>query len=730
MLSTLSSAFDMLLVILGFGFVILIHELGHFLAARWAGIRVHAFAIGFGPAICSYRKGLGFRMGSSEQELARRYGEKRVTSLDDAGAVIGEDIETEPRVPDTISPTEYRLNWLPFGGYVKMLGQDDMDPRGASKKSAPDSFMAKTVPQRMVVISAGVIMNVILAAILFVIVFMVGLKQEAPVVGYIAPGSPAASAQTATPGVEPGLRTGDRIVSINGGATPSFQYVATNVAMARAHKPLTMVVEREGVDEAMVFTATPRVGAQTRLLEVGLAPAFSTTLARVSEYAPDIRSLVRNERDANGLGDIPEGSVLLRVDGVDAASPDAISRAARQTGGAPVVATFRLPGGAERDATIIPSARFPEVGVQPDNGGPPRATPHVLGFTPPMRVLDPGVRGGAAGLRAGDVFARIGPTDWPDIASGVNAIRAASGSAIDLVVLRDGAFVTLRAPVSREGSIGFSIAPATETKILAATAPGARPGTRLAPVERVEGQPEPAQPVFAARSLNLPPGAVLESIDARPIASFVDIHRALADARERSEGETITLSLVVRLPLGASFGEGPTETHEWTVSRADLAQAGALSWASSINEFHFEPLMVTRKAGNPISAMAMGVQETHRVMMSAYLTIARLFQGSVKVEHLKGPVGIAHIGAVVAKRGIIDLIFFMAIISVNLAVLNFLPLPIVDGGLFVFLLWEGITGKPVSPTVQGATAMIGLLLIGALFLLVTFNDITNLFGGG
>ena len=141
------------------------------------------------------------------------------------------------------------------------------------------------------------------------------------------------------------------------------------------------------------------------------------------------------------------------------------------------------------------------------------------------------------------------------------------------------------------------------------------------------------------------------------------------------------------------------------------------------------PLMVTRRAGNPVAAIGMGLVETRRVMVSAYLTIARLFQGSVKVEHLKGPVGIAHIGTVVAKRGVIDLIFFMAIISVNLAVLNFLPLPIVDGGLFVFLLWEGITGKPVSPNVQAATAMLGLLLIGALFLLVTFNDITNLIGG-
>lgn len=729
MLATLSTAFDLLLVILGFGFVILIHELGHFLAARWAGIRVHAFAIGFGPAICSYRKGLGFRMGSSEEELARRYGEKRIASLDDAGAVVGEDIDTEPRVPDSISSTEYRLNWLPFGGYVKMLGQDDVDPRGVSTKASPDSFMAKTVPQRMVVISAGVIMNVILAAILFVIVFMVGLKQEAPVVGFVAQNSPAAAAATTTPGVEPGLKPGDRVLSINGNATPSFQYVATSVAMARAHRPLTLVVEREGAPEPLVFTATPRVGQQSRLLEVGLYPAFSTTVARVNEYAPDIRSLVRTERAA--MGDVPDGSVLALVNAEEATSPDALERAARASDGRPVVATFRLPDGSTREVTISPTPVFESVAVQPESGGPPRATPHVLGLSPAMRVQDAGDRGAAAGLRAGDLFARIGSVDWPDIASGVNAIRAAAGGQIDLVVLRDGAFVTLRAPVSRAGSIGFSISPAIDASIVTTTSPGSRPGTRLARPDG--GDSESSQqtpPTFPARSLSLPPGATVESIDAREVSSFADIHRAIVDARERSEGDAITLSLVVRLPLGGSFGAGPTETHEWTIPRRDADALPDLRWGSPINEFHFEPLMVTRKAGNPFTAMAMGVQETHRVMMSAYLTLARLFQGSVKVEHLKGPVGIAHIGTVVAKRGVIDLIFFMAIISVNLAVLNFLPLPIVDGGLFVFLLWEGATGKPVSPAVQGVTAMIGLLLIGALFLLVTFNDITNLFGGG
>jgi regulator of sigma E protease len=67
-----ATGFDLMLVVLGFGFIIFVHELGHFLAARWAGIRVLAFAIGFGSAAVSYRKGLGWRRGSSEREYEER----------------------------------------------------------------------------------------------------------------------------------------------------------------------------------------------------------------------------------------------------------------------------------------------------------------------------------------------------------------------------------------------------------------------------------------------------------------------------------------------------------------------------------------------------------------------------------------------------------------------------------------------------------------------------------
>src|SRR3954454_21045817 len=105
---------NILLLVFGFGFVIFWHELGHFLAAKWAGVKVEQFAFGFGQALVSWRKGLGFRAGSSAKEY------EQLLQADREGVHF--------RDVSHISETEYRLNWIPLGGYVKMLGQDDLNP--------------------------------------------------------------------------------------------------------------------------------------------------------------------------------------------------------------------------------------------------------------------------------------------------------------------------------------------------------------------------------------------------------------------------------------------------------------------------------------------------------------------------------------------------------------------------------------------------------------------------
>ena len=133
--------------------------------------------------------------------------------------------------------------------------------------------------------------------------------------------------------------------------------------------------------------------------------------------------------------------------------------------------------------------------------------------------------------------------------------------------------------------------------------------------------------------------------------------------------------------------------------------------------------------GNPIRAVVMGFQETKKLAVLTWLTLDRLVRGSVSVDQLRGPVGIVHVGTRVADRGFMYLVFFLAMISVNLAVLNFLPLPIVDGGLFLFLAYEGLLGRPPSVRFQNAATMAGLLLLGSLFIVTFYNDVMRLVVG-
>jgi regulator of sigma E protease len=117
-------------------------------------------------------------------------------------------------------------------------------------------------------------------------------------------------------------------------------------------------------------------------------------------------------------------------------------------------------------------------------------------------------------------------------------------------------------------------------------------------------------------------------------------------------------------------------------------------------------------------------------MLQVYVTLGRLFQGSVGVQHLQGPVGIVHTGTRVARQGGTYLLFFLGLISVNLAVINFLPIPIVDGGHMVFLLVEKLKGSPVSDRIQTAALYVGLAMILSIFAMTFYYDIARIVTGG
>lgn len=692
----LSTLFDLLLVILGFGAIVFVHELGHFLAARWAKIRVLAFAIGFGPAVFSYRKGLGFRRGSSEREV------RWTPELGARG----------------ISPTEYRFNALPFGGYVKMLGQDDLDPTAVS--TAKDSYQNAPVGKRMVVISAGVIMNMITAAMLFILVFMIGLKTEPAIIGDVMPGSPAAMSRPVTSGAPVGLMPGDQLLTINGRKANTFNDLLLATGMSGPKDTVELTLVRTGDDGAsrtLAYSVTPEISRQSGLFDIGVLPSRS---AKILDVRPKEREDFDEVVDRVGLTDLEPGSTLVRVnDERSPRGPSAIrQQAALLETARPLELEFRSPTGESRVYSLPPLPGLMDDIARVGKDRPVQVE-HILGLAPVMTVGDAAVDspGYEKGLRAGDIFVRVGALEYPRVDQGVREISANAGGEVHIAVLRENESGTRervdlgKVRVTKDGTIGFIPGTTARNSTLLSKTPESL-------LESAGGTYEPA-----TASLAIVPGSQVTTFDGKPVASLGDLAVMVRErARASKSGAMEPFEIGIADPSGAEM------TLTISPTAAETARASQLVWQPPSIAGLFEPTEFKLKADGPLGAVGMGLSETRRVMLMTYMTFVRLFQGTVKVEHLKGPVGIAHMGTLLADRGWVWLMFFLALVSVNLAVINFLPLPIVDGGQMVFLIFEWARGKPVPVQIQNVVTMAGLLCVVAMFLLVTFNDVRNLLG--
>lgn len=713
--------FDLMLVVIGFGLIIFVHELGHFVAARWAGIRVLAFALGFGPAAFSYRKGLGLRRGSSEVEYAQRM-RARAIGVTTAEGMSGDAL--------AISSTEYRLNWLPFGGYVKMLGQEDLNPDAVSE--APDSYQRCVPWKKMIVICAGVVMNMITAAILFMIVFSAGLRTEPPIVGQVAPGEPAAVAiatNASAAGVhEPGLLPGDEIVMIDGRAPRQFSDVAMAAAMASRGRAIDLTVRRSGVEEPLQFSITPEANSGSRLLGLGIYPARSSTLLELSK--PSIRGQFDRLMSSVGLEGVKPGMELVSINGVGPVLyANQLQQAADASNGKPLQLVFTGADGAKIERAISPQPEFQRE-IFTISEGLIGSQQHFLGLTGVLRVSSDATEDQPKqGLAPGDVFVRLGAVEFPSIEAGIREIRSNVGREIEAVVRRQegNAFVDvpLKLRVSREGTIGFRTSdtmetstlvgcPVAFTKVATKPAAGASDAASSSKVETLE---------TAAGKAQIQPGSRIVSVNGKEVSNFAQIRAAVLSS-VRDGG---TVELMVQPPHALGTDGLHAAPLALAVSDAEVKKIRSLGWTSPLPADVFEPSQILLKSTGPLNAISLGLSETRRMVLQVYLTFGRLFEGTLKIQHLQGPVGIAHVGTLLADRGFIWLLFFLAMVSVNLAVVNFLPLPIVDGGQFLFILYEQFFKKPVPVAFQNAATLAGLILIGSMFLIVTFNDITNLF---
>ncbi len=266
----LNTIFYFLIVI---GILVFIHEFGHFIAARLTGMRSEVFALGIGYRLFGYNKINGFTFGKLNEEVE-----------------LGDQ-------------TDYRICAFPIGGYVKVSGMIDesMDKEFINKEPMPWEYRAKPVWKRMIVITAGVIMNFLLAFLIFYFLTLIKGKTltDTTTIGYIAQNSPAKNSD---------LKAGDKIISINNVQVNSWEDVQTKLYIDDLGESLTFTVNRDGKD-AIVIIPKDKIGS---LIEKSFGIFSENMIPEISEVLPD--------KPAEKCG-LQKGDIVTEMNGIKIQNP-------------------------------------------------------------------------------------------------------------------------------------------------------------------------------------------------------------------------------------------------------------------------------------------------------------------------------------------------------------------------------------------------------------------------
>lgn len=592
-----------LLTILGIALVLFVHELGHYMTARMAGMRVETFALGFGPRVWGFRRG----------------------------------------------GTDFRLALFPLGGYVLVAGESGLE------QPQPGDLMACPPRWRLLFFAGGILMNLAFAFVLLPLLFAVGVPFESPVIGAVEPGSAAWQA---------GLQRGDRVLEVEGRSIHGFRHVATAVALAPAAEPVSVRVERDG--EELEFVVPSSFDAGSGFRRIGVGPWLEP--APLPGGAAE-RAGLRATDEVLAIGGLPvSGTVQTQL---------AVEQAAFAGGAVPVRVRR---DGAEMELTIPAAA-------------PLAAVPPQLGvFEQQNRVV--AVRAPLADhLHAED---RILRADGAPVQRPADLLRAAlrAGHLPALLVLREGAEVALPAR--------SDLAPEALEHALHL---GTGPGLRLA--MRRDG---------AAAAAGLQDGDAILRIGDAAVRDFGELRAAIT-------------ALLTALPAGA-----PPPSVLLTVLRAGAAEPERVSvtlaplQAADLG-LGLRARAETVRSVNPLTAVGLGMREAWETVLEVALTLRRMVSGDVAVTNLGGILTIGQATHGFASQGLIPLLLFLCIISVNLAVLNLLPLPALDGGQMLLVLIEKLRGRPISLRARNAFHLVGFAFVIGLLIFVTALDLRRLFGG-
>jgi regulator of sigma E protease len=217
---------------------------------------------------------------------------------------------------------------------------------------------------------------------------------------------------------------------------------------------------------------------------------------------------------------------------------------------------------------------------------------------------------------------------------------------------------------------------------------------------------------FPAAQAGLRPGDTVLTIEGRPIVTWNDLAEAIsrrADQPTRLEvrrgGETVTLTVTPR----AVKDRGP-DGKETMVGRIGISPSPAATYVRV----------------NPVVAVWEGAEKTAEITALTAIGLWKIVVGQLDRSNIGGPIQIAQAAGEQARHGLPSLAFFTAVISVNLALLNLLPVPMLDGGHLLFFVCEAVLGRPLSVRKREVAQQVGFVLLMMLMVFAVYNDLVRI----
>ena len=538
MISFLISAFAFIVI---FSLLVLIHEFGHFYAAKKSGVKVEEFGIGLPPRIWGTKKG----------------------------------------------ETLYSFNWIPFGGFVRLLGEDSRDSKMLTNKR---SFISKPPRVRVFIISAGVIMNLILAYVLLTVGFTFGIQplimDEHDVFENIKNGNielsdgifvkktnEGGSAKSA------GILPDDKIVKING-------------------EPVTL-------DNFEAVTGVNKNNIGVSVVRGGREMVF----------------------DLSAEGDNGYGMEIYQV---------------------------------------LPLSRVAIAEIKPDSNSE------------------------RAGLKVLDTIISVNGEPVYSAVQYEDALRGAFS--MDYQVLRNGGLEQIKVDLLQVNKVIIS--------------------------EVVPGGP--------ADLKGIRKGDIIVSIDGVILISpeqLVEINRSAGGRELVYEIERVGERHNIAVAPGKDglIGVYPSTLYSFENRDISVFPVSTINSVINIKDIIYPFWIAPVRAFEESGKLAVLTFKMFGDVMRSIITSMSVPEG------VAGPVGIAQLTHVFVQEGLLSLVRFVALLSMSLAILNIIPFPALDGGRLLFIVFEIITGKKVSPRREAMVHAVGFLLLMALIFVVTWNDILRFF---